>query len=83
MTTLLTILVLCLCSAISIIVTYFITYGLIDKFKKHVSYVIFGGYMMFIVVNIFIWLYLYGIVYTKWENAAFGSFTPTYYPVFF
>jgi len=76
MITLLTILTLCTCSAISIVLIYLTTCGLIDKFKKYVSYVVFGGYMMFILVNLFIWLCLYEFVYTKWENAVFGPFTP-------
>jgi len=76
MITLLTILTLCTCSAISIMLIYFATCGLLDKFRKHPAYVVFGGYLTFILINLFIWLCLYEIVYTKWEGVAFGPFTP-------
>lgn len=83
MITLLTVLTLCTCSAISIMLIYFTTCALLEPLKKYTSYVVFGGYMIFIPINLFIWLYLYEIVYTKWESASFGPFTPIHYLTFF
>jgi len=63
MTIIITVLILCMYSTISIIGTYWLTHMLLGKFKRYASYVVLGGYSIFILTNIFIWLYLYGPVY--------------------
>jgi len=68
MATLLTIFMLCIYSTISIIVIYWLTYVLLGKFKKYASYVVLGGYVVFILVNFFIWLSLYKFIYTSIEK---------------
>jgi len=60
----LTTLTLCICSTIGIVLTYLITRWLLTKFRKCASYVVFGGYIVFIFTNLFIWLCLYKYIYT-------------------
>lgn len=64
MSTLITIITLCICSIASIISVYWLTHMLLglNRLRKYTSYVVFGGYILFILINILIWLCGYDFV---------------------